>query len=187
MGSPSTPSEAPRQITISSWVVNELVMAVERAGVDRDEFLRRSAELRPGWLDADDLRLPRSDAFALCGVALDVTRDPAFGLHWGEWLVANSFNLIPHLLAHAASLRDAVEALRRFGTLATDQLGLELVERDDEAELRRTDTTSEPLAIRRLCAELTALGLWRLVREFGGPHARITGVCFPYPEPSYRA
>jgi AraC-like DNA-binding protein len=187
MASISTASGAPREITISSWVVNELVMAVERAGVDRDEFRRRAAEIMPEWLEADEFRLPRSEAFALCGVALDVTQDPALGLHWGEWLEANSFNLLPHLLAHAATLRQALEALLRFGTLATDQLGLELVERDDEAEIRRIDTGDQPLAVRRLCGELTALGLWRLVREFGGPGARITSVCFPYPAPSYRS
>jgi len=187
MASSSPPAEAPHQVTISSWVINELLMAVERAGVRRDELSRRFAESRPAWSFAEDLRLPRSDAFLLCEAALDVTQDPAFGLHWGEWLNVNSFNLLPSLLGHARSLRQALEALQRFGALATDHLGLELVERDGEAEIRRVDTTAQPVPVRRLCAELTTLGLLRLVREFGGPQARITGVCFQYPAPSYRA
>ena len=96
---PSRATAARQEVTVSSRVVSELVRAVERSGVSREEFLH-AAKIEPAWLESDDFRLPRSAVFGLCEVAFDVTRDPALGLHWGEWLTRSSFNLISHLLAH---------------------------------------------------------------------------------------
>ena len=172
--------------TVSSRVVSELVTAVERAGVPRREFLR-AAKIEPVWLENDDFRLRRADVFGLCEVALELTQDPAFGLHWGEWLAANAFNLISHLLVHASNLQQAIEALHRFGHLMTDELGIELVEGDDTVELRCVDPSDHSLAIRRLHAEMLMLGLLRLIRHFGGPSAKIERASFQYPAPDYRS
>jgi len=166
-------------------VVCELVRAVERAGVPRDEFFR-AAEIEPAWLESDDFRWRRADVFGLCQVALDLTRDPALGLHWGEWLTASSFNLISHLLAHASTLHRALETLHRFGPLVTDQFRVVLVKTGDLAELRSNDETEQPLAIRRLTAEMLTLGLLDLIRHFAGPNAKVARVCFEYPAPHYR-
>jgi AraC-like DNA-binding protein len=173
-------------ITVSSRVVIELVTAVERAGVSRSAFLK-AAKIEPAWLDNDDFRLRRADVFAASQVALELTQDPALGLHWGEWLAANAFNLISHLLVHASSLQQAIEALHRFGHLMTDQLRVELVEGESSVELRSVDTTDQPLVIRRLQAEMLMLGLLRLIRHFGGPSAKVERVSFQYPAPDYRS
>lgn len=176
---------ATHEVTVSSRVVNELVRAVERAGVAREQFLR-AAKIEPAWLETDDVRLRRVEVLGLCQVALDLTRDPAFGLHWGEWLSASSFNLMSHLLVHAPNLRHALETLHRFGQLLTDQVGFELVESGHTAELRRIDSTDQPLAIRRLTAEMLVLGFLRLIQQFGGPGEHVTSVSFQYPAPDYR-
>lgn len=173
------------EVTVSSRVVSELVRAVERAGIPREKFLR-AANIEPAWLESDDFRLRRTEVFGLCQVGLDLTRDPALGLHWGEWLTTSSFNLISHLLAHASNLRQAFETLHRFGQLVTDQLGVELVEMDTTAELRSIDATEQPLSIRRLTAEMLMLGFLRLIRHFGGPNENVASVCFQYSAPDYR-
>ncbi len=164
----------------------ELVRAVERAGVPKGEFLK-AASLAPAWLEHDDHRLRRNDVFRACQVALDLTRDAAFGLHWGEWLTASSFNLISHLLVHATNLTQALETFRRFGQLLTDEVGLELVERDDTAELRSADLPELPLPMQRLTAEMLMLGFLRLIQHFAGPNEKNASVCFKHPAPSYHA
>jgi AraC-like DNA-binding protein len=181
------PSAARQDVTVSSTVVVKLVAAVDRAGIARDEFVR-AARIDPEWLESDDVRLRRADLFRLCQVALDLTRDPAFGLHWGEWLTSNSFNLISHLLVHASNLHQAVHTLQRFGHLLTDELGIELVEKDEVAELRSNlDPSDQPLPVRRLTDEMAMLGFLRLVQHFAGPTASAAAVCFRYPAPEYRS
>ena len=172
--------------TVSSRVVTELVKAVERAGVSKAEFVR-AARIQPGWLESDDVRLRRAEVLELCRVALELTGDPALGLHWGEWLTANAFNLVSHLLAHASTLQQAVETLHRFGHLLTDQVPVELVDDGDTVELRCLDASDQALPTRRLNAEMLMLGLLRLVQHFGGPSTKIERACFEYPAPSYRA
>ena len=164
----------------------ELVKAVERSGIPSSEFLR-AANIEPAWLETDDHRLRREQVFALAQVALDLTRDPAFGLHWGEWLTANSFNLISHLLVHASSLSQAFQTFGRFGQLMADDASVELVEFEDRAELRLIDTTEQPLAMRRLIAEMSTLGFSRLIQHFGGRSGKVASVSFQYPAPAYRS
>lgn len=185
MTAPSRPPAARSELTVSGRVVSELVRAVERAGVPRSEFLR-AASIAPEWLDSDDARLPRDDVFALCQVALDLTGDPALGLHWGEWQTVGTFSLISHLLAHASNLQQAFETLHRYGHLVSDQVSVELLENDDTAELRSIDASDQPLAIRRLTAEMMTVGFLTLIRHFAGPHAKAARVCFQYPAPDYR-
>jgi AraC-like DNA-binding protein len=158
---------------------------VERAGVPRECFLR-ATKLDPELLEAPDGRVLRSELFTYCETALDLTQDPGFGLHWAEWISANTFNLVSHLLAHAATLRQAFDSLFQFGDLVTDQLNIRIVEDGDEIELRRGHVTSESLRIRRLAAEMSMLGLFRMLRDFS-PQAGIRRVNFEYAAPSYCA
>jgi AraC-like DNA-binding protein len=186
MATPSRPPAAAHEVTVSSRVVIELVRAVERSGVARTEFLR-AAGIEPEWLHSDDFRMRREDVFRLCQVALEVTRDPAFGLHWGEWITTSSFNLVSHLLAHASNLRSALDTLHRFGGLVTDEVRIELVEKGDTAEIRTLDMVDQPLPIRRLTAEMVTLGVLGLLRHFGGPKATVSRACFQYAAPDYRS
>jgi AraC-like DNA-binding protein len=186
MTTPLAPSAMREEVTVSSRVVSELVRAVERAGVPRDEFLK-AAGIEPAWLESDEYRWRRADVFGLSRVALELTRDPALGLHWGEWLTTSSFNLISHLIAHASTLHCALETLQRFGQLVTDQFRVVLVETGDLAELRSVDATDQPLEVRRVTAEMLTIGLLDLIRHFGGPNAKVARVCFEYPAPDYRA
>jgi AraC-like DNA-binding protein len=172
--------------TVSARVLIELVRAVERAGVARDAFMR-AAQLEPEQLHGDDVRVSLREIHASCAAALELTGDPALGLHWGEWLTSNAFNLMSHLLAHSASLRQALASMQRFQHLVSDQMGVDLIEQGDVAELRSIDAPDQPLPVRRLRAEMVMLGLLRLVRDFAGPSAKIVSVRFPYPAPDYRA
>jgi AraC-like DNA-binding protein len=170
--------------TVSSLVAKRLVAAVERAGVPRERFMN-SARLDPSVLDSEH-RVPIEDVFAWCETALDLTNDPALGLHWGEWMTVHTFNLVPQLLAHARTLRGAFEALFQFSGLLTDHLNMHLVERDDEAELQLTPFRNASPRMRRFVAEMSMLGMHHMLRDFC-PHATIRRVDFAYPAPDYRA
>lgn len=183
-GASSGPLRA-REPTVSVRVVRELAAAVERAGIPRPRFLE-AVKLDSDQLEAEHGRLLRSEVLAMCEVAMDLTHDAALGLHWAEQITANSFNLVPQLLAHAATLRDSFAMLLRFQGLLSDQIRLELIERADEVELRVDYLVEASPRVRMLVAEMTMLGFFRMLLNFSADHARWR-VNFSHAAPTHSA
>jgi AraC-like DNA-binding protein len=170
--------------TMSMQVVQGIVAGVERVGVPRRRYLR-AAELDEARLEDPEQRLDRQDVFRLTELALDVSADPAFGLHWCEGLSQHSFALLSNLLAHASNLRDAFETLFRFGELLNDDMQIELVERDGAAILRCDGPIGNSLRYERCAAEMVTLGMYNLIRQFD-PDATVERVSFAYAAPDYQ-
>jgi AraC-like DNA-binding protein len=156
---------------------------VERTGVARHRYLR-AAELDEASLEQPERRLGREEVFRLTELALDVSSDPAFGLHWCEGLSTHSFALLSNLLAHASSLREAFGTLFRFGQLLNDDMQLELVERDGAAVFRCDGPVGNSLRYERIAAEMVTLGMFNLIRQFA-PGAAVDRVSFAYAAPDY--
>ena len=169
---------------MSMQIVQGIVAAVERTGVPRRKYLR-AAELEEGSLDDPEQRLNREEVFRLTELALDVSDDPAFGLHWCEGLSQHSFALLSNLLAHAPNLRNAFQTLFQFGKLLNDDMQLELVERDGAAILRCDGPIGNSLRYERIVAEMVTLGMYMLIRQFD-PDATVERVSFAYAAPDYR-
>src|SRR5690349_15073014 len=123
-------SVAPREFTLSGRIVQGLLEAVETVGVARTGLLE-AAQIAPEQLAAPGFRLPCSEVYRLCELAIDLTQDPALGLHWAEKLSGDTFNPISHMLAHSATLRQAFDSLSQFRRLLTDQASYELIEAED--------------------------------------------------------
>src|SRR5262245_36306088 len=119
-----------QEASMSLLVVRGLVEAVEQVGVSREELLR-ARELEPAELEHEGACVPRSVVYRLCERALELTGDPAFGLHWIEHLCAAAFNPVSHLVAHAATLRQGLESLHRFHRLLNDEPSFRLAEDGD--------------------------------------------------------
>jgi AraC-like DNA-binding protein len=177
------PAGAPEP-TVSIRIVRQLVAAVERAGISPQLFTQ-AAQLDVRRLDDAEDRVLREELFRFVETALDLTGDPALGLHWGEWITANSFNLVSQLLAHAATLRQAFATLFQFGALLTDELNVQLIEREDEIELRVGSAPTTSPRVRRMAAEVAMLGFFRMLRDFDA-RAKFRLVSFEYPAPEYR-
>jgi AraC-like DNA-binding protein len=176
-------SVVPREFTLSGRVVQALLEAVESAGVPRMRLLR-AAELEPEQLESAGFRVPCSEVYRLCELAIDVTDDPALGLHWAEKLSGDTFNPISHMLAHSATLRQAFEALSQCRRLLTDQASYELLESGDSVTVRCVPPASASLIARRFTAEMLLTSLVRLIRSFS-VHARPRRVSFEYAAPPY--
>lgn len=191
LGGMSQASDSPAdtdQSTISSRILNQLVATVERAGVAREDFLR-NARVEPAWLETPDQRMKQAEVIRIAESAMELSNDPALGLHCGQRSWEGTFDVISHLLAHASSFRDAFDSLFRFSELVTEDLPLQLVETGEEAELHHRDRDDLPLAVRRMIAEWATVGLYRLVKHFDGttPVSGIRRVCFRHPAPEHHA
>jgi AraC-like DNA-binding protein len=172
-----------REFTLSGRIVQSLLEAVEAVGVPRDKLLR-AAELEPEALEQADFRVSSSEVYRLCELAIDLTGDPALGLHWAERHTSDTFNPISHMLAHSATLRQAFESLSQFRKLLTDQASYELSESDNSVTVRCVPSTTASPRTRRFTAEMLLTSLVRLIRSFS-LNARLTMVSFDYPAPTY--
>jgi AraC-like DNA-binding protein len=182
---PAVAGMAGRESTVSMVVVRGLLHAVEQAGFSASAF-QSATGLDPQRLESHEERLPRSEVYRLCELALDLTGDPALGLHWAARLSERMFVPVSHLITNGSSLRQCFELLAQFVRLLADDAGYRIVERDDEVTLYSKPIDEESAAMQRFVAEMMMGGFWRLIRSFS-VHARPERVSFRYAAPAYRA
>jgi AraC-like DNA-binding protein len=171
-------------MAISALFVHALVEARERSGVPRELFLQAAA-VDLAKLESADARLSVATFDALLDLALSLSRDDAFGLRMGEMVNPGNYNLTTHLVAHASSLRDAIDSLQRFHRLLTDRPFWRFVEGERTAALI-FDAGPGSSPARRFRCELTMSGFHKLLKYIA-PRARPQLVAFDYPAPRYAA
>jgi AraC-like DNA-binding protein len=119
--------------------------------------------------------------------ALDLSCDEALGLHLVEGVQSVEFDVLGHLTAHAATLRQAIDTLARYSGIVVAGPKAEVVEEGDTAWVRFAFRRGEARPKIRFAAELALSGLVRMIRTFGGPAAQARAAYFAYPPPAYRA
>src|SRR4051812_21921386 len=158
--------------SVSSILVRALVDVVERAGVSRAALLDGAA-IDPRRLAQTIDRIDLETFARLQVRALDLTGDEALGLHMAEHTSEAAFDLAAHLVAHAPTLRAAVELCSRFERLFMDGAHVRLSERGGDATIRLDFVRKSPRADRML-AEFGLAALMRMIETFGGPGTRAT-------------
>jgi AraC-like DNA-binding protein len=113
--------------------------------------------------------------------AIQLSGEPALGIHCGLVASESSFGLMGHLVPHAPSLRGAIELVSQFHGLIVDAVRIQLTESMGTAQLRCALYAS----VDRSLVELMAAGLVRMLRTFGCGDAEITAVCFEHKRPAY--
>ena len=163
--------------------MHALLEAVDAAGVSVDEFVRRAGTSphQPsspyGWVDV-------AEVDRLTCLAVELTGDPAFGLHWVERSPMLKFDLLMVATAHAPTLRDALECVLRFQPILYERPELTVLERSHTVFLRLAPLARTELAL-RVRTEFGVAALMRLMRHVGAPAAAVRSVAFAHRAPSY--
>jgi AraC-like DNA-binding protein len=169
-------------VAVSLSIVRAFVDVIERTGVDRD-CLFGAANVDRTRLDTTDGYMALAEFTRLQVGALDLTGDEALGLRIGESAGEAAFDVIGHLVAHAATLREALELAVQFQRVFGDGNELALAESDDAARLRlRLERTG--LRARRMFSEFAMAALLRLIRTFA-PRAAVRHVYFEHGRPDH--
>ncbi|HEX4341516.1 MAG TPA: AraC family transcriptional regulator [Polyangiaceae bacterium] len=171
-------------MAVSILVIRGLLDALEQKNIPRERFFE-AAGFDPARLDEPDGRISLAEFDTYHELALDLTGDEALGLHLGEAATATTYNLVAHLVAHAATLRQGIDALIRFHRLVLDRAAWQLVEQDHTATLLY-DVAPGNLRCRQFRAELAMTGFYRMVRHFNRtaePHS----VAFEHSAPAHEA
>lgn len=161
-------------------MVRALLEAVQTAGIVPAAFLTRSqvesARVADpyAWFAVEEID-------RLVATAVEMTNDPAFGLHWGERSPLMQFDLASPLTATAPTLRTAIRVAERFQALVLSHPGFAFIEQDARAYVRFKIVASSALG-ERVGTELSILGMMRLIRYYAGEVRRVD---IAYPRPSY--
>lgn len=168
---------------VSMAAVRALVEVVTRAGIPGADLLG-AARLKPEQLSKPDARIRRSELYLLCARALELTNDPALGLHWAEKLTESTFIPISQLIAYAPTLRHGFESMAQFVRILSDETDYQIIESEDTVTLRAVPLIGAPMPAQRFLSELMVAGFFRLLRDFSTsatPHR----INFAYEPPPY--
>jgi AraC-like DNA-binding protein len=169
-------------MAVSIILLRALVEAVEAVHVSREEFLARGG-FDASRIEEIDGRMELSEYDSLVEIALDLTGDPALGLHMGNAATSSTYNLAAHLVAHSTSLREGLETLARYHRLLADRNAVRVEEAPRTVTLKY-DVGTGSVRCRRFRAEVGVAGVYKMVRYFDR-HANPVRVAFEHPPPPY--
>lgn len=176
--------EVPEE-TVSVRYVRALIDAVEHRAVSRARFLT-AADWDSRQLHAAEGRIRCSEFYRLCELGIELTGDPALGLHTMQEVQADSVDLVGHLAAHASTVRRALESQLRLHKLLDDRCRIHLVESDRYVTLRYDCPDDLSACGRRFAAEMHMRGIHLLFGLFS-PEPRPKQVNFEHAAPPYRS
>jgi AraC-like DNA-binding protein len=171
------------QVQVSISLVRALFSAVERSGANRTQFLEQ-ARIEPQLLEQAEARMELTHYVRALEAALDVTGDPALGLHIGQHSSSVMFPVVANLAENAQTLGDAIDNIVRFSGLLAAGFEPYLVEEEDQVAWRLPYLIGDSNPV-RLTAELATAGFMRLLRQYLGENILPTRVCFAYRAPEH--
>lgn len=170
-------------MSVSVVVVRGLLEAAGRADVDASALLS-AAGFDPGRIEQAEGRVSQAEYDALVELALDLTGDPALGLHMGSAARALESSLAAQVVLQAKSLRDSMKLAAQFHRLHTDEIPF-IVEEGSGTTIVRVTGASGSLRCRRFAAEVGVAGIFRLVQHFA-PGRLPNFVVFQHAAPPHR-
>ena len=170
-------------MSVSILLVRGLVSEIESSGVPRAEFLAR-ASLDPAVFRDNDARITVEDYDRLQLLALQLTGDEALGLHMGERASLAAFDVVGHLLSHAATAREGVQIFLRFHRILSDCADCVLREEGDSAIMEYEYPRGAARA-NRIRAEFGMTVLSWMGRHYTGKGKLAQCVFFEHEAPEY--
>ena len=165
-------------ISLARAVVDEL----ERQGHDGVAALAQ-AGCDPRLLDDPAARVSGTIYDRVHQRALEVSGDPAFGLHMGEHASVAAFSVLGHMATHGRTIRHVLDALFRYYRLVADIAPPHLIEEGDRARIVYEYLRSDDPRCNRVRAEFGLVRMLVIARAFLGPAALPDEAWFEHPQP----
>lgn len=170
--------------TVSVVLAHALLDAAEVHGVSRQR-VQAAARCTLGERDVGSGWLDMGSFGRLINAAVELTRDPAFGLRWGECSPSSNFGIISSLALWSPSPRTALTALLNFQGLFIR--GLPVATFEARGPVTRVHFELAPLqhTAQRAWAEFAVVGLTMLFRHLGGHTQSPLRTSFEHAQPLY--
>lgn len=175
----------PAPITVSSTVLNQLILYLMSKKVDIDAYLR-SLGVDPEVIKSPDGRLPIETYLLIQDQAAELIKDPYLGLHMGEFAEAGSWSILGYLMMNCKTLGEAFEKSGRYSRIIGN-----LIEAHPQLLWNKVkivfSTPPHAPQMTRHCFESVFSSTMRMMHTLTGIRLRPLEVTFIYPEPESRA
>jgi AraC-like DNA-binding protein len=171
--------------TVGISLVRAVVQEFERTSKDLDALFLRSGIDR-SILDDPYARLDADRYYRLHRAALDLSGDPALGLHMAEHASVGSFSLVGHMAAHCRTIREVLDIYLRYYKIVADVSPPHLIEEGDRAQIVYEFLRAPDLECNRLRGEFGLVRLHLIALALIGSTAAIGEAWFEHPAPAYR-
>ena len=135
-------SAQPNRTTLGAWV-KAICRAMDAAGCDSRAELA-VAGLRLESLNGPHVRCPAELSIRLWKRAMEVTRDPAFGVKAASYIKNTSFQALSYGVASSSTLKEAFERSMRYSRWVSDFVTYQLVRRGPEYHFVMEPTIEVP-------------------------------------------
>ncbi len=172
-------------MTFSARYIANIIQFAAQQGASRRELLA-IVGLEMEALNDDSLRLETPIYNQLLERALELTGDPNFGLHLGEYLSLSATGLLTQMVQSSATVQEALEHLVAFANLGCQALPFQLKELDDHWEVSVTASPlwlqQSPLAVRHTMDAVFYFSL-RVYQTLTHQKFQPLAIHFDYPRP----
>lgn len=182
-----------REPTVAASFATALIEFAVARGAHRQTLIRR-AGVATDALDEPEARVPLTRYVALLHAGAELTRQPAFALHFGEKVPTQDLSFLGQLVSNAGSVEEARRQTNRYSPLLLDDGNDPAIER---AELAQRDGKlwmlfPSPVYARYPLLTESALargvcGTRGMIASLGMPLRFPDAIHFTFPEPAYRA
>lgn len=171
----------PREYTILIRSVNKIIDAVKSEGVEPED-LYRAVNFDPALLSNPDNRIPFSQLVAFYEQGARLTGDDAFGLHLGERVAPELFDVLGYVVINSPTFGEALNRLIRYHSIWSDGAVYNLDIRGTRAHLTY-EYNSEITDERRHDCEMTLSILVNFARRGTGVDWAPQEVSFQHSKP----
>ena len=170
-------------MSVSVTLVRAVLEEIARVGIDPERLLAE-VEFDRALIEDAGARIPEARYDALHQRALDLTGDPALGLHMAEHARIGAFHIVAILSAHCRTLREALTVFRRFRHLLSEVEPPSLEEDGDHAVITCHFVAASPRGDRRR-AEFGITALVRFAQQSIGTVGAPRAIDFTHAAPPY--
>ena len=171
-----------REATIQSKAAEKIIKAAARTGVSADS-LCDAAGLEPAALKDSDHRIPFAKIVLLYEKAAELTKDDAFGLHIGENVDPNAFDVLGYSVINSPTFGAALNRVVRYNFIWTNGSTFEVL--NGASTTRVVYKYLDPsLKQRRQDAEMSLAAIASLGRRVTGVEWFPNLVSFEHPAPA---
>ncbi|MBV8760419.1 MAG: AraC family transcriptional regulator [Deltaproteobacteria bacterium] len=128
-------------------------------------------------------RVPLQVCEAILARGIELTKEPALGVHLGMAMRVSSHGFLGFAAMTANNVREALELAVRFASTRTNAIGLSLHVEGDRASVAIEERTPLPPALREVLVLALVIGVWQLGMQLTGKPLDGVGECaFPRPK-----
>jgi AraC-like DNA-binding protein len=172
----------PRESTILVKSVNKIIDAIRSEGVEPEE-LYGAVNFDPALLDDPDHRIPFSQFVAFYEQGARLTGDDSFGLHIGERVEPELFDVLGYVVINSPTFGEAINRLIRYHPIWTDGAFYNLEISGSQARLVY-EYNDRPIDARRHDCEMTLSILVSFARRGTGVDWTPHEVSFQHSKPN---